>query len=211
MGEPRAETLGADDLAQALAGAGLIQFGRFAQPDGVWWPVALHLGWLPSYPDLLRQTARALAPLLDGLPADRVLAGPGALPVAVALGLETGMPVVYMAHGPREDPPAFAIEGAYDVGHPTALLFDVLWDPAEATTIAAVARRVGLEVHTVIGVIDPGLGAREALEASGWDVRAALALPAALPALEAAGALPPVMRASVQAWIEAARSERASR
>lgn len=197
----------ADGLAQALADTGLIQFGRFAQPGGGVWPVAVHLDWLPSYPDLLRQTARALVPLLDGLRVDRVLAAPGALPIGVALSLEAGIPVVYTVGEPRSAADAFAIEGAYDVGHPTLLLSNLLLDAAQAQSLIALAGRVGLEVRALLAVLDLGLGARDALEASGWPVHCPLTLAGALPALEAAGALPPAMGARVRAWIEECRRD----
>lgn len=196
-----------DGLARALADAGLIQFGRFAQPGGGTWPVAVHLDWLPSYPDLLRQTARALIPLLDGLGADRVLAAPGALPIGVALGLEAGVPLVYAVNQKPGGADAFAIEGAYDVGHPTVLLSNLLLDAAQAQALAALAGRVGLEVRALLAVMDLGLGARDALEARGWSVRCPLTLAGALPALEAAGALPPRMGARVRAWIESCRRD----
>lgn len=201
------DTMNNAGLARALAAAGLIQFGRFEQPGGAPWPISIHLSWLPSYPGTLREVAQALAPLLDGLGVDRVLAAPGALPVAVALGLETGMPVVYAAGEASAATAAYAIEGAYDVGHPTALLLDRLLDAAQAQAIGALAGRVGLDVHAALCVLDLGLGARQALEAGGWTVRAALTLDEALPALEAAGVLPPVMRASVQAWIDDCRRD----
>ena len=201
------ETDRTEGLARALADAGLIQFGRFAQPDGGVWPVAVHLDWLPSYPDVLRQAARALAPLMDGLGVDRVLAGPGALPVGVALSFETGVPLVYTVSEMRSAADAFAIEGAYDVGHPTVLLSNLLLDAAQAESLTALAGRVGLEVRAMLAVLDLGLGAREALEAGGWIVRSLLTLADALPVLEAAGALPPVMRARVQAWIKDCRND----
>lgn len=201
------DSLSSAGLARALAAAGLIQFGRFEQPDGASWPVAIHLGWLPSYPDTLRVVARALAPLLDRLSVDRVLAAPGALPIAVALALETGMPVVYTVNEARPATAAHAIEGAYDVGHPTVLLSDVLRDAAQAQAIGALAERVGLDVRAALCVVDLDLGARQALEAGGWTVRAVLTLDAALPELEAAGVLPPVMRASVQAWLDDCRRD----
>jgi len=197
----------ADGLAQALADAGLILFGRFARPDGRIWPVAVHLDWLPSYPDLLRQTARALVPLLNGLGADRVLAAPGALPVGVALGLEAGVPLVYAVSEKTGGADAFAIEGAYDVGHPTVLLSNMLLDAGQAQSLVALAGRVGLEVRALLAVLDLGLGARDALEANGWPVHCALALADALPTLEAAGALPPAMGAHVRTWIEECRRD----
>ena len=201
------ETDRTEGLARALADAGLIQFGRFAQPDGGVWPVAVHLDWLPSYPDVLRQAARALAPLMDGLGVDRVLAGPGALPVGVALSFETGVPLVYTVSEMRSSADAFAIEGAYYFGHPTGLLSNLLLNAAQAESLTALAGRVGLEVRAMLAVLDLGLGAREALEAGGWIVRSSLTLGRALPVLEAAGTLPPAMRARVQTWIKDCRND----
>jgi orotate phosphoribosyltransferase len=188
------------DLTLALSDAGLIQFGRFFQPDGSVWPLALHLRWLPSYPALLRDVAAALEPLLDGLDADRVLTTVDATPIGVALCLRADVPLVYPYGEVRDTTAAFAIEGAYDVGHPTLLLSDVLIDAAQANSITALARRVGLNIHAVIAVIDLGFGAREELTAFGYEVRAALTLAEMLPVLAEAGRLPPVMRATVDKW-----------
>jgi orotate phosphoribosyltransferase len=107
-------------LTLALARAGLIQFGRFFQPDGAAWPVALPLRWLPSYPALLRDVAAALEPLLDGIEADRILTTADATPIGVALSLRTDRPLVYPYGEVRAYTAAFAIEGAYDVASDAA-------------------------------------------------------------------------------------------
>lgn len=188
-------------LVLALARAGLIQFGRFTQPDGTIWPVALNLRWLPSYPALLRDVAAALEPLLDGIEADRILTTVDAIPLGVALSLQTDKPLVYPYGDVRDYTAAFAIEGAYDVGHPTLLLSNVLIDAGQSQAITTLARRVGLDVHAVLSVIDLGLGARDELIAAGYEVRCLLMLRDNLPELEAAGLLPPTMRATVETWI----------
>lgn len=189
------------DLVRALAAAGLIQFGRFERPDGSFWPMMVNLRWLPSYPDLLRQIAAALDPLLDRVDADRLLTTTDALPIGVALSLRKNIPLVYPYGELREYTAAYAIEGAYDVGHPTALLADVLIDAPQATLITAIARRVGLEVRAILAVVDLGLGARGALEAEGYAVDAVLTLRAMLPVLADLGTLPPAMRATVEEWL----------
>jgi orotate phosphoribosyltransferase len=189
-------------LSIKLAKAGLIQFGRFIQPDGAAWPVALMLRWLPSYPALLWDVAAALEPLLDGITADRILSTAEAIPIGVALSLRSSRPLVYPYGEVRSYTAAYAIEGAYDVGHPTLLLSDSLIDAPQAQTITALARRVGLEVHDVLAVMDLGLGAREELEAAGYVVHSVLSLRDLLPLLEAEELLPPVMRASVERWME---------
>ena len=190
-----------DRLGLALAQAGLIQFGRFVQPDDTIWPVAVHLRWLPSYPALLRAVAAALVPLLDGIEADRVLTTADATPIGVALSLASDLPLVYPFGEVRDYTAAFAIEGAYDVGHPTLLLADVLADPDQARGIVALAGRVGLDVSAVLAVLDLGLGASERLAADGYTVRYLLALADLLPVLETEGLLPPAMRAAVEVWL----------
>ncbi len=194
-------------LGLALARAGLIQFGRFVQPDGAIWPLAARLVWLPSYPALLRDVAAALHPLLQSFQVDRVLTTAEALPIGVALGLRSDVPVVYPIGGARDQPAAFVIEGAYDVGHPTLLLADVLVDGRQAQALAVLAGRVGLDVHNVLAVLDLGLGAREALDTLGYTVRCVLALRDLLPALEGAGLLPPVMRVTVERWMAVGRGD----
>jgi len=194
-----------DSLGIALTRAGLIQFGRFVQPDGVIWPVAVHLRWLPSYPALLRDVAASLGTLLDGVKADRLLTTTDAIPLGVALSLHTNLPMVYVSGEERDYTAAFAIEGAYDVGHPTVLLADTLIDPAQAQAITALAQRVGLEVHTILSVLDMGLGAHEALTAAGYTLRCALVLREVLPVLAEEGLIPPTMRATVENWMAVSR------
>ena len=191
------------DLTRAYATAGLIQFGQFEQPDGSVWPLMVNLRWLPSYPPLLHQTAAVLDPLLDQAAADRLLTTVDALPIGVAVSLRKHMPLVYPYGEVCDTTAAFAIEGAYDVGHPTVLLSDVLIDVPQAATITAVARRVGLDVNTIVAVIDLGLGARKTLEATGYTVRTVLTLREMLPVLADAGDLPPIMRTTVEKWLGA--------
>ncbi len=195
------EPFSADRFALALARAGLIQFGRFAHEDDRVSPVQVVLGWLPSYPALLAEAAAGIAPLLAEVQGDRLLTTVEAIPLGVAVSLHSGLPMAYPYGGVRDYTVAFAIEGAYDVGHPTVLLADVLIDAGQAQQITALARRVGLDVRAVVALMDLGRGAREDLLARGYTVRTALTLRACLPVLEAEGLLPPLMRAAVEGWL----------
>ena len=189
-----------------LARDSLIQFGAFVQGDGDVWPLALHLRWLPSYPALLRDAALAVDPLIAAFPADRVLTTVDGMPLGMALAALAGRRVVYPYGAARDLPPAYAIEGAYDVGHPTVLLADVLLDAPQAESIRALAGRVGLEIVAVVAVVDLGLGAREALQAAGLRAASVFELRAALALYEDAGLLTPAMRRTVEAWLDARRA-----
>lgn len=191
-------------LAFRLAEAGLIQFGRFAHPDGTIWPLLVRLRWLPSYPALLADVASALTGALEGALADRVLTTQDAIPLGVALSLRTGLPMTYPYGDVRDHTAAFAIEGAYDVGHPTLLLADVLEGADQAQHLIALAHRVGLNVGDVLAVLDLDLGASAQLTAHGYRVRTLFALRDLLGPLAEAGVLPPAMSATVSRWLDAA-------
>jgi|GEM_PF-534279 orotate phosphoribosyltransferase len=194
---------GPEALAVALAQAGLIQFGHFEQVAGAPWPVAIHLRWLPSYPALLRRVAGELAPRVAAAGADRILTTHDAIPLGTAVSLASEVPMVYPYGQVADHTAAYAIEGAYDVGHPTLLLSDVLLGAEQTRAIAALARRVGLDITLVLAALDLGIGAREELERDGFAVETTVALPAALPQLEREGWLPAGMRAGVERWIAA--------
>lgn len=191
-----------DSLTMQLARTGLIQFGHFTQPDGVTWPVMLNLAWLPSYPALLGEVAAALEALSGAWAADRMLATARALPIGVAFSLRTGLPLTYATGDTRNYTAAFAIEGAYDVGHPTVLLADVLIDAAQAQAMTGAAKRVGLNVSTIVAVVDFGLGAQMELAEAGFTVQTVLTLRAMLAELATAGWLSPTLRASVEEWLD---------
>lgn len=191
----------AAELVVSLAQAGLIQFGRFSQPNGAVWPVAVHLRWLPSYPRLLRDVAGVLAPRAAATGADRMLTTQEAIPLGTAVSLAAGLPMVYPYGRVYNHTPAYAIEGAYDVGHPTLLLSDVLLDAAQAEVITRLARRVGLEITLALSVLDLGIGAQAELVRAGFAVDVILTLAEALPILEREGLLPARMRAAVENWM----------
>ncbi len=138
-------------LARGLLDAGLIQFGWFRH-DGASVPVALHLDMLASYPDLLQQAALEAQDKVAGLPANRLLCTADALPFGVAVSLRCGVPLVY-SRG-TTDSPVFDLIGAYDIGHPALLLTNSVGDGDAHTPLVSAARRVGLETHTVLSILE---------------------------------------------------------
>jgi orotate phosphoribosyltransferase len=145
-----------NNLIESLRRIGAIQFGHFEQPNqsGVFAPLAINLQLVPSYPAILRDLANELPPLvkLDGI--SHLLAAPSVVPLATAVSLASGLPLVYPATGNPN-----TIEGAFDFNEPTVLLTDVLSDgEAECSLIKYVAGQ-GLDVNAVVAVIDLGISA----------------------------------------------------
>ncbi|MCC7206471.1 MAG: hypothetical protein IT323_04150, partial [Anaerolineae bacterium] len=141
-------------IEAALLHLGAVQFGQFEVPSqpGVFEPVRIHLPLLASYPETLAALARALAPLarLDGT--SHLLAMSDALPVAFALSLESGLPLVYAA---GDDPDR--LEGAFDYHVPTLLITGVLGQGDDETAMIRRVHRHGLDVEGLLAVYDLGL------------------------------------------------------
>ena len=164
-------------LADGLLQAGCVQFGEFTLKSGDRSPIYFDLRRLTGDPALLRQVAAAYLPLLAGLSFDRLAAVPYAgLPIATALSLQSGFPLVY----PRKELKGYGtgavVEGGFRPGE-VALLIDDL-----ATTggskFEAIERlgTAGLVVREVVVLIDRQAGARQALAQAGLRLHAVLTL-----------------------------------
>src|SRR5687768_11120209 len=118
------------DLILQYARTGMIQFGRFQQPTGSFDPIIFNFLLLPSYPELMQATARALLPLIQPNRPERLLTTRAAIPLGSVLAVESSIPMTYPYGEEKAFTSAYTIEGAYDVGHPTTLLTHVLTDGA---------------------------------------------------------------------------------
>ncbi len=137
-----------NNLLQGYLKTGIIQFGSFQQPDGTFWPIKTNFLLLPSYPDLIHATAKTLAPILLNTGCDRLLTTRATIPLGAVLSVEANIPLTYPYGEAQAITNAFVIEGAYDVGHPTTLLTDVLNENLQPMLSAA--RQVGLHIHDVL-------------------------------------------------------------
>jgi hypothetical protein len=83
---------------------------------------------------------------------DRLVSTSDSLPIAIALSLRTGIPVVY-SWGDNQAPTHDLI-GAYDIGHPALLVVNTLGDIDRIESLVSRAQRVGLEINHILSVID---------------------------------------------------------
>lgn len=177
-------------LTTLLVETGLIQFGSFIV-DGEDRPVLFSLDMLSSYPDVLRRVTEALAPAIGRV--DHLVCTPEAVPLGVALSLQTSVPLVY-SRG-RGEEPVNDLVGAYDTGHPAILITTVYGSDAQIDRLAASARRVGLDVKQIIAVVDVTTGQ------SDLPVHALIRLGDMVGEMEAADTIPAGQADIVRAWI----------
>lgn len=166
-----------DALAEGLLNDGCIGFGKFTLKSGLISPIYIDLRQLVSHPDLLAQAAAAFIPLLKELKFDRLAALPyAALPIATAISLQTGWPVIY----PRKEVKAYGtkaeIEGFYKPGERVVVIDDLATTGGSKFEAIEKLTSAGLIVEDVAVLIDRQSGAKEALQTAGFNLYAALTL-----------------------------------
>jgi len=120
-----------------------------------------------TQPDLLRRLGRALAALVP--PGTQRLAAPelGAVLLGGVVSLETGLPLVLVRKEAKDYGTSRLLEGELREGEAVTLIEDVLTSGGEALKSAARLRAAGARLLHLIGVVDRGEGAEEALRAAG--------------------------------------------
>lgn len=144
-----------DTLFLDYVRTGMIQFGRFQQPDGSFAPIACHFTLLPSFPKLLRATASALAPSFKiQTELDRFLTTRNTIALGGVLATLTDMLMLYPHGDVLNFTAAFSIEGTADVGNPTTLLTDVLTNGEIEAEMLDRSSRIGLPVKKIVSILD---------------------------------------------------------
>jgi uridine monophosphate synthetase len=169
------------ELAQGLLKAGCIKFGDFTLKSGLVSPIYIDLRQLVSFPSLLQQVARAYLPILNTLSFERMAGIPyAALPIATAISLEGGWPLIY----PRKEAKAYGtkaeIEGMYKPGERVVIIDDLATTGGSKLEAIEKLASAGLKVEQIVVLIDRQSGAKEALAKAGYQLIAVMSLSAML-------------------------------
>jgi len=122
-------------------------------------------------PHILRPVARLIA---EQLPKDvDRIAGPelGAVALAAAASLESGIPVLIVKKASKDYATQKLVEGEYHEGERVVVVEDVMTTGAQAIASAEKLRSLGLDVLFILGIVDREEGAREKVEAAGFEMR----------------------------------------
>lgn len=195
-------TAAAASLADRLLDAGCVRFGQFTLKSGLQSPIYLDLRQLVSDPTLLAAVGAAYTGLLAGLRFDRLAALPyAALPIATAVSLQGGWPMIY----PRKEAKAYGttaeIEGAFAAGERAIVLDDLATTGGSKFEAIEKLAAAGLHIEDVVVLIDRCSGAAEALAASGYRLHAVMTLPQMLDHWERTGRVPGEQIAAARAFL----------
>lgn len=150
--------------------AGAVRFGRFVLTSGAESDVYVDVKQVWTHPERLRAIARALAARLER--DVELLAGLelGAVPLVVAVALETGLPYVVVRKPGRDHGTGRRVEGTVPAGARTVVLEDVTTSGGSLADTVGVLRAAGARVERAISVVDRQQGGSERLRSLGVDL-----------------------------------------
>lgn len=163
------------DLARALRDIGAIQVGEFVLASGQKSHYYVDLRVLVSAPVLLAQVARQYARHVRRLKPDLVAAVPyAALPIATAVSLHTGVPMIYVRKEPKTHGTARRVEGRFRPGQRAVVIEDVVTTGGSVLRAVEILRAAGLVVEDAIVFLDREQGGRENLRRAGIHLHACM-------------------------------------
>jgi uridine monophosphate synthetase len=191
-------------LADRLFQAGCVKFGTFTLKSGLSSPIYIDLRLLVTHPSLLREVARAMAPIAENLDFDRLGAIPyGGLPIGVALSLEMDRPLIYPRREVKQHGTKRAIEGAFQPGETVLLVDDLISGGDSKVEAAGQLESAGLNVRDVLVLVDRQQGGAADLAERGYDLHAVLQLEEMLQVLRGLGRITEAQHEGVISYLGA--------
>ena len=165
------------NLADGLLEAGCVKFGEFTLKSGLKSPIYIDLRRIITYPKLLQQVGAAYLPILKTLKFDRLAGLPyAAIPIATAICLQNGYPMIY----PRKEVKTYGtkaeIEGEYRAGETAVVVDDVTTTGGSKFEGIEKLTGAGLKVRDVVVLIDRQSGAKQLLAEAGYNLHAVMTI-----------------------------------
>ena len=165
------------NLADELLSADCIKFGEFTLKSGLKSPIYIDLRRIISYPTLLERIGKAYLPLLSTLHFSRIAGLPyAAIPIATAISLAGGYPMIYPRKEVKEYGTKAQIEGEYHEGETIVVIDDLVTTGGSKFEAIEKLNGAGLVVKDVVVLVDRQSGARESLAEAGYAMHAVLTI-----------------------------------
>jgi orotate phosphoribosyltransferase len=151
------------ELINLLKECGAIEFGRFILTSGAVSNYYIDIKKASTNPHILKKIAKAIAEYAKGYD---IIAGMelGAVPLAVAVSLETEIPYVIIRKEKREHGTGKQIEGGDVKGKKVLIVEDVTTSGGSVIKSVSILRENEAIVDEVIAVVDRESGTKEKLK-----------------------------------------------
>jgi orotate phosphoribosyltransferase len=151
------------DIGKTLKECGAFKVGTFILTSGKESKYYIDIKQASTDPRILREIAKQMATHMAG---ESRIAGMelGAVPLAVALALETGLPYLIIRKNPRSHGTGKLIEGQLQNQDSVILVEDVTTSGSSVVRAAEIIRKAGGRANRVLVVVDREEGAPELLK-----------------------------------------------
>lgn len=166
-----AATMDSNTLARRIAQVALLR-GEFKLRSGKTSHYYLDKYLFSTQPDILGELGRLFAAKVS--PGITKLAGAelGGIPLVTAASLASGLPCIFIRNQKKDYGTAKQLEGKLGPGDSVLLVEDVCTTGGQVLDAAKVIEAAGAKVAKIVGTIDRQEGAREAIEAAGYQFEA---------------------------------------
>ena len=190
------------ELAEGLLEAGCFKFGSFTLKSGIVSPIYIDLRRLVAHPKLLMLVSDAYSHILMELDFDQLAALPyAALPIATAISLQGGWPMLYPRKEVKEYGTKAQIEGVYEPGQQVVVIDDLISTGGSKFEGIEKLESAGLEIKDVVVLIDRSPDGGIELRERGYQLHAVLTIQDLLAHYEQSGAIDPAKIAEVRAFL----------
>lgn len=156
-------------LEEEIVKAGAFKLGDFTLASGRKSDYYVDLRSVTTRPDLLRKVARAMAPHVGNC--DKIAGVElGAVPIAAALSLETGIPFLMVRKQPKGHGTGNLIEGSLVAGEKVVFVEDTVTTAGSLVRAINAVREHGGIVERAIVIVDREEGAGETLTGIGVSI-----------------------------------------
>lgn len=192
-----------DALIKELHDIGAIKFGTFTLKSGIISPIYIDLRLIVSAPALLSRIADAMWDKVNSLPKDLLCGVPyTALPMATALSLKHGIPMVMRRKEKKEYGTKQTIEGLYKEEQTCLIIEDLVTSGASVFETIRPLEAEGIKVKDVAVLLDRQQGAKARLESEGYRLHSVLTISNLLTSLESQGTITHDAVQNVQRFIK---------
>ncbi len=164
-------------IAKAICDVNVVKFGDFMLASGRRSPVYIDLRILPSFPEQFGVVIGEMAKLVKKLGVD-VIAGAetAGIPLAAAIAIKAGIPMVYVRKRPKDYGTRSQIEGVLNNGNKAVLIDDLITDGNSKIGFVEGIKRQGGIIEDILVILDREQGGKEMLEKNGLKLHSLIKL-----------------------------------